>query len=507
MHGTRIKRKRVTTNNKTKKMSISSLAALAKTATTATQFVEIEDSSGYSRYKFLLQSLFPSLSTTGTGGESLFISVTNSNQLNFKGLKSSDITKMTVATTTNNLVLSLVESGIDLNSCDNTNSGFLKAIDFTQTVTGVNSTINGGTGLSTIAKGAVLYATAQDTVAATAAMSTNGHLLIGNATNGFPSVATLTAGSNVTITNAAGGITIASSLATLAANLSTATYNINLAYASGESWISGDGSDEGIAVDAAGKVFIGEGTPTAFYSSALNIKGNIAFDSGTAPTIAPVAATGGTNGVATTVAGGGAAASGGVVTVAGGASSGSGAGGAAVLAGGTSASGTAGSVLIKTANTTAITVGATQDVTTVGNLISGTKGIYMRAAAYPDVIKYQGTQATTDDGTTVVSAANIATGIVQCTPTADRSKATDTASNLISTLKLTTDGDAFDFSVISLATNGTSHVTLTAGTGVTLVGCMVISAQDLAEDAFTAGVARFRIARTGGSAVTLFRIG
>ena len=131
----------------------------------------------------------------------------------------------------------------------------------------------------------------------------------------------------------------------------------------------------------------------------------------------------------------------------------------------------------------------------------------MRAAAYPDVIKYQGTQATTDDGTTVVSAANIATGIVQCTPTADRSKATDTASNLISTLKLTTDGDAFDFSVISLATNGTSHVTLTAGTGVTLVGCMVISAQDLAEDAFTAGVARFRIARTGGSAVTLFRIG
>ena len=471
-------------------MSISSLAALAKTATTATQFVEIEDSSGYSRYKFLLQSLFPSLSTTGTGGESLFISVTNSNQLNFKGLKSSDITKMTVATTTNNLVLSLVESGVDLNNCNNTNSGFLKAIDFTQTVTGVNSTINGGTGLSTIAKGAVLYATAEDTVAATAAMSTNGHLLIGNATNGFPSVATLTAGSNVTITNAAGGITIASSLATLAANLSTATYNINLAYASGESWISGDGSDEGIAVDAAGKVFIGEGTPTAFYSSALNVKGSLAFDSATAPTIAPVAATGGTNGVATT-----------------GASSGSGAGGSAVLAGGTSASGTAGSVLIKTANTTAITVGATQDVTTVGNLISGTKGIYMRAAAYPDVIKYQGTQATTDDGTTAVSAANIATGIVQCTPTADRSKATDTASNLISTLKLTTDGDAFDFSVISLATNGTSHVTLTAGTGVTLVGCMVISAQDLAEDAFTAGVARFRIARTGGSAVTLFRIG
>ena len=78
--------------------------------------MEVEDSSGYSRYKFLLQSLFPSLSTTGTGGESLFISVTNSNQLNFKGLKSSDITKMTVATTTNNLVLSLVEGEYAFNS-------------------------------------------------------------------------------------------------------------------------------------------------------------------------------------------------------------------------------------------------------------------------------------------------------------------------------------------------------------------------------------------------------
>ena len=41
---------------------------------------------------------------------------------------------------------------------------------------------------------------------------------------------------------------------------------------------------------------------------------------------------------------------------------------------------------------------------------------------------------------------------------------------------------------------------------MTLVGCMVISAQDLAEDAFTSGVARFRIRRTAADAVTLYRI-
>ena len=131
----------------------------------------------------------------------------------------------------------------------------------------------------------------------------------------------------------------------------------------------------------------------------------------------------------------------------------------------------------------------------------------MRAAASPDVIKYQGAPATTDDGTTAVSAANILTGIVQCTPSADRSKATDTASNLISGLGLLVDNDAFDWSFINLTTDGADAVTLTAGTGVTLVGRMVIMAQDATEDAIAEGVARFRIRRTGASAVTMYRIG
>ena len=120
--------------------------------------------------------------------------------------------------------------------------------------------------------------------------------------------------------------------------------------------------------------------------------------------------------------------------------------------------------------------------------------------------QYQPAEATTDDGTAVVSAANILTGIVKCTPGADRSKATDTATNLVASLGLSVNDDSFDFSLVNLATDGSSHITLTAGTGVTLVGCMVISAQDLAEDAFTSGVARFRIRRTGATAVTMFRI-
>ena len=47
-----------------------------------------------------------------------------------------------------------------------------------------------------------------------------------------------------------------------------------------------------------------------------------------------------------------------------------------------------------------------------------------------DRVGTQGAQATTADSTAVITAANIATGIVQCTPTADREKDTDTAFGL-----------------------------------------------------------------------------
>ncbi len=124
-----------------------------------------------------------------------------------------------------------------------------------------------------------------------------------------------------------------------------------------------------------------------------------------------------------------------------------------------------------------------------------------------DRVIHQPAEATTADSTAVVSAANVLTGIVKCTPTTDRSKATDTAANFISSLGLTEDDDAFDFSFINLATDGASAVTLTAGSDVTLVGRMVIMGQDAAEDAIAEGVATFRIRRTSATAVTMYRIG
>ena len=119
----------------------------------------------------------------------------------------------------------------------------------------------------------------------------------------------------------------------------------------------------------------------------------------------------------------------------------------------------------------------------------------------------QGAPADGGDDTNAVTAAMILTQIVTVDAGADRSKATDTAANLISGLSLTEDNDAFDFSLINLATDGTSAVTLTGGSGVTLVGGMQIQAIDSDEEQYSGGVARFRVRRTSSTAVTIYRIG
>ena len=280
------------------------LATLAKTSVDSNDYFVISNTAGATSKKINVSSIFASLVTAGTGGEDIWSSITNKNQLNFKGIKSGDTGLLTIATTDNNIVLTALESGIDLSLCNNGTAGFLSGMDFTSQISGECPVTSGGTGLSSIVKGAMLYASATDTIAATAAMSTNGQLLIGNATNGYPSVATLTAGTGMTITNGAGTITLASTLTTMAGELNMATYNVNLNTAAGESWITGAaGLEEGMTVDVDGKVFIGEAEPTAFFDSALNVKGSLTFDAATAPTIKPKLRAG-SAGVKTTLEGG-----------------------------------------------------------------------------------------------------------------------------------------------------------------------------------------------------------
>ena len=504
---------------------ITSLSTLAKTSVDANEFVLVANSSTKAAKKLQLQTLFPAVSTAGTSSETIYTSatLTNKNQIVFKGIKSGDTGLLTVATSSSNIELTVLEAGIDLSLCNNATSGFLTGVDFSGTVTGECAVINGGTGLSTISKGQVLYASADNVIAATTAMSTNGQLLIGNATNGYPSVATLTQGANMTITNGAGTITLEASLSSLAANLDTGSYNIDL----NTNYISDDGSDRGIYVHTNGKVILndsGSSLTTGDATGQLNIQGTTTTaitigNSGayqSAYDIKTTTSASGTNGAKLQIyagTAGGGDKTGGTLSLFAGDGTGSGAGGDIRILAGDAASGTPGSVLLRTYTTgggvvTGLTVDSSQDVTVnTGNLFVSAKPIYARASSTAAFIQYQGAPATTDDGTTAVSAANILTGIIECTPTADRSKATDTASNLISGLSLTADNDSFDFSFINLTTDGQDNVTLTGGTGVTLVGNMVIHAQDAADDAVSIGVGRFRIRRTGSSAVTMYRIG
>ena len=103
----------------------------------------------------------------------------------------------------------------------------------------------GGTGATAFDDKAVIITqdSGTDTLAA-AVMDANGELLIGG-TSG-PAVATLTAGSNVTITNADGGITIAATdtnttyTAGTLLDLSTTTFNVDLSEASEAAIVDGD---------------------------------------------------------------------------------------------------------------------------------------------------------------------------------------------------------------------------------------------------------------------------
>ncbi len=95
----------------------------------------------------------------------------------------------------------------------------------------------------------------------------------------------------------------------------------------------------------------------------------------------------------------------------------------------------------------------------------------------------------------VVTAAAIAGGVGVVTTSGASSNASDTAANIIAALN----ADIGDVAQFTLApTTNTNSITLTAGTGVTLVGLLVSAA---------GGSMTFNVSVTGAAAVTITRIG
>jgi len=368
-------------------LPISSLTLIAKTSIGATHHLPLADGTA-ANYKLLIQDLFPALNTLGTSSEALFVSVTNKNTLNFKGIRSLD-SLLTVTTASNNITLQVNPANINLALCNNATSAFVTGpVSLTSGISGTLPVANGGTGLATLTANSLFVGNGTSALTALGA-ATNGQIPIGR-TGLSPVLATLTAGTNVTVTNASGAITIAASLTTLTANLNGAGYNI---YALG--WLSGDGQNEGIAINSAGRVFIGSSTPTAFYNYDLNVNNGIGLNgsvlqyismstSATPQTLiiqGTTTSSASTGGSLIVIAGtGSAAANGGIAYLSGGDSAGTFGGGGVVLTGGATATGTGGNIALNAGTTSGAGTGGNISLNP-GATVAGTGGIVVQAAS------------------------------------------------------------------------------------------------------------------------------
>ena len=356
--------------------NITDLTALGKTSVTANDFFLTANSARGDNKKFGVSNLFPTLqSKSGVTGIALFVDVTDKNVINLKGIKSASSILTISTTAANDISLDIAESQINLANCSNSSSGFLSTVALASNVSGTLPVANGGTNATSFADKAVIITqdSGDDTLAAVA-MSTNGQLLIGG-TSG-PAVSTLTAGTNVTITNADGGITIASSLASVSSDLDMNNNDIDL----GTGYLSSDGASNGVRV-TANNAYIGA-SGSYFNSSLLNLSGGVDFASGASYAIQVAAGTSpGTltfRGQTNSATNGG----GGNTSIFAGTANGSGTGGTLSLFGGDSGSGTGGAVKVITSvagtETDALTIDGASDVTVnAGSLIitSATEGI------------------------------------------------------------------------------------------------------------------------------------
>ena len=84
-----------------------------------TDFVYLQNSVTNRTSKLAVENLFPSINVVGKSSESIWISpLLQKNQINLKGITSSDATKVSVSTVDNNITIGVNEPGVDLNNCN-----------------------------------------------------------------------------------------------------------------------------------------------------------------------------------------------------------------------------------------------------------------------------------------------------------------------------------------------------------------------------------------------------
>ena len=190
---------------------------LVKTSVDSSHYLPV---TGKKRIQLL--SLFPSVTTVGTG-TAIYSAITNSNQFNLRALASLHAAFSVAVGGGGQIDFNLIPGNINLNTCDNSVSLFLKSVNL---ASNVGATIlplaNGGTGLATIPKGSIFYGSALNVLSASSPLNVNGQLLVGNASSGIPSLANLlSSDSSLTITNGAGSIDLKVSFPNITGSISS----------------------------------------------------------------------------------------------------------------------------------------------------------------------------------------------------------------------------------------------------------------------------------------------
>ena len=292
---------------------------------------------------------------------------------------------------------------LDLSLCNNITSAFLSSVDLTTNVgTTILPVANGGTGVATLTDGGILLGSGTDTITAMDALAA-GTIIYGDGTTDPSTLAIGTAAKVLTVNAGATAPEWATAVntwnGTATSDLDMANYDIDL----GTGWLSGDGTHEGINIDSNGKVFIGAGTPTAAFTSDVNLMGaaitlhSPASGNDVALDYKNTASGAGDNAYIYGSNAGGAGSAGGPLTVKPGDGNGAGDGGSLLLYGGAGgASGDRGNIVL---------------YSTVGSTLIPT--ITLRGSTSRVSIQSGGATAVTPDGTLEINQ-QLVTGAIPC---------------------------------------------------------------------------------------------
>ena len=384
---------------------ISQLRTANKAGNTSREFVLLSNIDSNSSSKLALNDVLPTLQsgkvtgsvtegTAGTTVQELFVgggvgsSIANSDKsiLIFKGINVDDdngALKIRTDVSTSdpnkkNVVIQLSQSSIDLNVASNSNAKFLSEVGGANAlnlgtashVAGTLPADHGGTGATTLTDGGILIGNGTGAISTTSLFS-KGSLLVGTSTGSATDPTELAVGTDnfvlIADSTAANGVKWGKpsiGLITLTQTLDTNNNNIDL----GTGFLSGTGSSSaGLRFsNSTNYAYIGNSTP--FFGSSVNIEGGIEMGSSNgsaAETIKARSCSSGASPSLTIQASDNTdSQSGGNLVLkagAGGLTSNGDGGNVSIEAGADGGSGTDGSIVMKTAATTALTINESQE--------------------------------------------------------------------------------------------------------------------------------------------------